>query len=521
MSTPTTEQLTEQTHVDAVVVGGGISGIAAAVRLRREAGLDDVVLIEKSSGLGGTWLDNTYPGCACDIPSSLYSFEFAPNPEWSRTFAPQAEILAYVQRVADENGVTERSLLGTEVTRAQWDDDSARWLVDTTRGRFVAPILVFGVGALNEPLIPDVPGLDIFEGTQFHSARWDHDHDVTGRRVAVIGSAATAIQVVPSIQSKVEHLTYLQRTPGWVWPKPDWRTPRFERWLYRRFPVAQRAMRWTQFQFDDVMLQGYLHVRIARLLNVLGRAHLFATVRDRTLRKALTPDYDTGCKRIMISNAYYPSLTKPNVDVVPHGIREVRPNSIIAADGSEHHVDTIIWATGFHTLDPPFLSRLFGRDAKTLIETWNDNPRAYMGTSVTGFPNAYMMWGPNAGTGCNFVMIEAQLNYTVEALRAPRRASEPTASTSVPRWSTPGSRRCERCTRGPRSAREAARAGTRTRPATCTRSTAAPCVPISPAAGGRRPICSTPRSSAPRGNHSPTHVCTWPADSQDENGASE
>jgi cation diffusion facilitator CzcD-associated flavoprotein CzcO len=421
MSTQITDRHTGRRQLDAIVVGGGISGIAAMVRLRREVGLEDVVLIEKSDGLGGTWNDNTYPGCACDIPSSLYSFEFAPNPEWSRTFAPQGEILDYVRRVADEHGVTERSLLDTEVTRAEWDETSQFWLVDTTNGQFAAPILVFGVGALNDPLIPDVPGLDTFEGTQFHSARWNHEHDLTDRRVAVVGSAATAIQVVPSIQPKVAHLTYLQRTPGWVWPKPDWRTPSLERWFYRRFPVTQRLMRWAQFQFDDVLLHAYLRVRIARVLNLLGRAHLLATVRDRALRKILTPTYDTGCKRIMISNSYYPALCKPNVDVVPHGIREVRPHSIVAADGSEHEVETIIWATGFHAVDPPFLGRLVDGDGRNLLETWHNNPRAYMGTSAAGFPNAFMMWGPNAGTGCNFVMVEAQLNYTVETLRTRRQ----------------------------------------------------------------------------------------------------
>ena len=421
MSARVVDRETERRQLDAIVVGGGISGIAAMVRLRREVGLKNVLLIEKSNGLGGTWHDNTYPGCACDIPSSLYSFEFAPNPDWSRTFAPQSEILAYVQRVANEHGVTERSLLGTEVTRAEWDQAGQCWLVDTTNGQFTAPVLVFGVGALNEPLIPDVPGVDSFAGTQFHSARWNHDHDLTGRRVAVIGSAATAIQVVPTIQHRVANLTYLQRTPGWVWPKPDWRTPRLERWLYRRFPSTQRFMRWGQFQFDDVLLRAYLNVRIARILNLIGRAHLRATVRDGKLRKALTPDYDTGCKRIMISNDYYPALCKPNVDVVPHGIREVLPHSIVAADGSEHEVDTIIWATGFRTVDPPFLGRLIGRDGRSLLESWKDNPRAYMGTSAAGFPNAFMMWGPNAGTGCNFVMVEAQLNYTVEALRTKQK----------------------------------------------------------------------------------------------------
>jgi cyclohexanone monooxygenase len=409
--------------VDAVVVGGGISGIAASVRLRAEAGLRDVVLIEKSVALGGTWNDNSYPGCACDIPSSLYSFEFAPNPDWTRTFAPQPEILAYVRRTADEHGVTERTLFGTEVTRAAWDEPTQRWLIDTSTGAaFETPILVFGVGALSEPLIPDVPGIESFAGTRFHSARWDHDQDLTGRRVAMIGSAATAIQALPAIQPHVGHLIYLQRTPGWVWPKPDWHTPRLERRLYRRFPVAQRLLRLLQFGFAEFLLAVFLDARKARLMNLIGRLHLFATVRDRRLRRILTPDFDTGCKRIMIANTYYPAVTRPNVHVVPHGLREVRPHSIVAEDGSEHEVDTIIWATGFHTYDPPFLARVFGRDGRNLAEVWGDNPKAYMGASASGFPNAFMIWGPNSGTGCNFVMVQAQLDYTVRVINGMRRA---------------------------------------------------------------------------------------------------
>ncbi len=436
-------------EVQAIVLGGGISGIAASIRLRRDAGLSDVLLIEKSHQLGGTWNYNTYPGCACDIPSSLYSFEFAPNPEWSRVFAPQPEILEYVKRVADEFGVTERTMFNTEVTGARWEEQTQRWLVDTTRGGFCTPIFVFGVGALNEPATPDVPGVDTFIGVQFHSARWNHDHDLTGERVAVVGSGASAIQLVPQIQPKVKHLTYLQRTAGWVWPKPNWHTTRAERALYRRFPAAQRALRAGQFLFADTLINIYLRVRIARLLNIIGRAHLLFQVRDRTLRRVLTPTHDTGCKRIMIANDYYPSLVKDNVDVVPHGLREVRPHSIVSADGTEHEVDTIIWATGFHAVDPPFIANLVGRDGRTLLENWNDNPRAYMGASISGFPNAFMMWGPNSGTGCNFVMVEAQLNYIIESVRALREtgaASLDVRPEVVDSWKTEMNRAMSRST---------------------------------------------------------------------------
>lgn len=412
----------QRREVDAVVLGGGISGIAAVIRLRKEAGLTDVVLIERAQQLGGTWYFNTYPGAACDIPSSLYSFEFAPNPNWSRVFAKQGEILDYIQDVASRFGVYDRAMLGTEVTQARWDESSQRWLVDTTAGGFSTPIFVFGVGALNEPLIPEVPGIENFEGTQFHSARWNHDHDLTGERVAVVGSGASSIQLVPAIQPRVKKLVYLQRTAGWVWPKPDWRTTKLERTIYRRFPVTQRLLRAGQFLFADSLIRAYLDVRIARLLNVIGRLHLLAVVRDRNLRRILTPTHDTGCKRIMIANDYLPAVVKGNVEVIPHGLREVRAHSIVTADGNEHEVDTIIWSTGFHAVDPPFIDHLYGRDGRSLAEIWHGNPRAYMGASMNGFPNAFMMWGPNSGTGCNFVMVEAQLNYVIEAIKAMRHA---------------------------------------------------------------------------------------------------
>jgi cation diffusion facilitator CzcD-associated flavoprotein CzcO len=409
-------------HVGAIILGGGISGIAAAVRLPRDGGVDDVLVIEQSDGLGGTWHHNTYPGCACDIPSALYSFEFAANPEWSRVFAHQPEIRDYVQRVAAEHGVPGRTLLNTAVLEARWNDAAQCWEIDTTQGRFTTPIFVFAAGGLHEPATPDVPGVESFTGTVFHSARWRHDHDLTGRRVAVIGTGASAVQFVPRIQPEVEQLTLLQRTPGWVWPKPDWRTTRLERSLYRRVPAAQRALRRLQFEFGDLLVRTYLRVELARILNLIGRAHLLFTVRDGALRRDLTPSYTLGCKRVMLDNYYLRSLTRPNVRVVPHGLREVRPTSVVADDGSEHEVDTIIWATGFQATEPPFAKRLFGRDGRSLSEFWGANPRAYMGASISGFPNAYMMWGPNVGTGSNTIMIESQLNYITRAIRLMRES---------------------------------------------------------------------------------------------------
>jgi cation diffusion facilitator CzcD-associated flavoprotein CzcO len=404
-------------EVGALVLGGGICGIGAAIRLPREAGVQDLVVVEKSDRLGGTWWHNTYPGCACDIPSAQYSFEFAPNPGWSRVFAHQPEILGYVERVAEDYGVPERTLFNTEVLGAAWNATRQRWIIDTTRGRFVTPIFVFAPGGLHEPNIPAIPGIDEFHGVTFHTSRWNHEHDLTGRRVAVVGSGASAVQLVGQIQPKVAHLTLLQRTPGWVWPKLDWRTTRLEKALYHRYPSAQRAVRRGQVEFGDMLLRMYGRVELARLLNSVGRAHLRVRVKDPELRATLTPDYVLGCKRVMVDNYYYRAVVKPNVTVVPHGLREVRSTSIVAASGSEHEVDTIIWATGFHNSDHPFAKRLVGRDGHTLAEAWGKNPRAYMGASTTGFPNAFMLFGPNAGTANCFLMLEAQLNYVTRTIR--------------------------------------------------------------------------------------------------------
>jgi len=430
-------QQSERRHVEAVVLGGGASGIGAVIRLRRDAGIEDVVLLEKSDELGGTWHHNRYPGCACDIPSCAYSFEFAPNPDWSRTFAPQPEIEAYLQRVAAEHDVYRHAILGAEVTAARWDEDDQRWLIDSTKGSFSTPIFIFGVGALHEPSVPDVPGIERFAGEQFHSAEWDDRADLRGKRVALIGSGASAVQILPHVRRDAASVVYLQRTPGWVWPKPDWRSSRLERWLYRHVPLTQRILRRCQFEFADLLLLAYLDTRIARLLNVIGRLHILATVRGRAARRAVTPRYALGCKRVMLSNSYYPALSEPDVTLVPHGLREVRPHAIVAADGSEHEVDAIIWATGFKALDPPFLDRMVGRRGRTLADTWQGHPSAYMGASTPGFPNAFQIWGPNAGTANHFTMLEAQLNYALSAIELLRReglASVDVRSEVVAAW---------------------------------------------------------------------------------------
>jgi cyclohexanone monooxygenase len=405
--------------VDVAVIGGGISGIGAAIAIRA-AGLGEVLVLERAGELGGTWRDNTYPGCACDIPSVIYSYPFAPNPGWTRVFARREEIQEYVLRTAREHDVPACTSLDTEVHDATWDTDAQRWRLDTSTGPVTARAVVLAAGPLHEPVMPDVPGLDRFRGTAFHSARWRHDHDLRGRRVAVIGTGASAAQFVPRIQRDAAHVTVFQRTPPWVMPKMDWRIGRLQRAAVRRWPALQRFARQVVWTGLDAMILTTHHARLAALVAPVAKWNIRRAIRDPALRRALTPDYTVGCKRVLISNDYYPALAQPNVALVPHAVREVREHSVIDSTGVEHEVDTIIFGTGFHVTDLPIADRVRGRDGRSLAEIWDGSPRAYKGTTISGFPNAFMLFGPNIGTASAFVMLDAQLTYVISALRTMR-----------------------------------------------------------------------------------------------------
>ncbi|MFI5472120.1 flavin-containing monooxygenase [Streptomyces cacaoi] len=426
MSRPdgTTATVTRETHeVEALIIGSGLSGIGAAVKLR-EAGLRDVVLIEKADELGGTWRDNTYPGCTCDVPSALYSYSFAPNPGWTRAFAAQPEIRAYLHRTATAYGITPLIRFGTEVVRAQWHAAETRWHVETSRDRYSARFLISAAGPWHEPLIPEIPGLADFSGEVFHSSRWRHDHELAGARVAVVGSGASAVQFVPAIQSRVARLDLFQRTAQWVLPKPDHHVPGAERRLMRRFPAAQRALRSAEYAAMETLGLGFRHPAILRAVQKVGTLHLKATVKDPRLRRALTPDYTLGCKRLLLSNTYYPALTRPNVTVHATAVEAVRGNRVVGADGTGADVDTIILGTGFHILDMPIAQRVFDADGVRLDEHWKGSPDAYLGTTVSGFPNAFILLGPHLGTGHSsaFMVLEAQLEYLAGAVRHFRSA---------------------------------------------------------------------------------------------------
>lgn len=401
------------------IIGSGISGLGVAMALAK-AGIEDVVLLEKESALGGTWRDNSYPGCACDVPTQLYSFAFAPKSDWSRAYAGQEEIRAYVEETATRLGVAEKVRTNTEVQRARWDEEEQEWELSTSMGTLRAQILVSATGPWNEPVIPELPGMESFTGHMFHSARWDHDHALDGRRVAVIGTGASAVQFVPEIQPRVARLHVFQRTAHWVLPKPDRAITAFEVRLLRRVPALRRALRVALYYAFELVGVGTRHVGAMRQVEHLGASHLRRSVKDVELRRALTPSYTLGCKRMLMSNDWYPALEARNVELVSMPVKEIRERSVVAADGSEREVDTIIFGTGFRMTDLPIARRTIGREGRSLADVWSGSPRAYLGTTIAGFPNFFMMLGPNCGNGHGsaFTLVEAQARYVVDAVRA-------------------------------------------------------------------------------------------------------
>jgi cation diffusion facilitator CzcD-associated flavoprotein CzcO len=407
------------------VIGAGFGGLGTAIRLK-QAGIHDFAVLERADDLGGTWRDNSYPGCACDVPSHLYSFSFAPNPDWSRAFSSQPEIQAYLQRCADQFGIRQHLYFSAAVNEARWDDTIKRWHISTARGELTAQILVAAQGPLSDPALPAITGLSTFQGTTFHSATWRHDYDLTGKRVAVVGTGASAIQFVPHVQQRAEQLTVFQRTAPWVMPRRDHAIGEWKKALYRRAPLAQRVARAGIYWPREMLIPALTgNDRMLDFIEGLGRKYLASQVPDRALREKLTPNFRMGCKRILLSNDYYPALSQPNVDLVTEAIVEVVPEGIVTSGpGGErtiHPVDAIIFGTGFHVTDVPIAAKIVGGDGRTLREHWDASGMAALhGATVAGFPNLFLLVGPNTGLGHNSIifMIESQLQYLLGTLRA-------------------------------------------------------------------------------------------------------
>jgi cation diffusion facilitator CzcD-associated flavoprotein CzcO len=418
-----TDQI-EVPHVRVAVIGAGFSGVAAGVALKDE-GIEDFVILERAGDVGGVWRDNTYPGVACDIPSQLYSYRDAPNSQWEHTFARGGQIHDYIRGVVAGRELDAHMRFGQELVDASWDDDRQCWSISTTDLELRADVLVDAAGPLTEPQIPDIPGLDTFDGTIFHSARWNHEHDLAGERVAVVGTGASSIQFVPEIQPDVGRLTVFQRTPGWVIPRFDRAVGALERRVRRLLPGSSRVQRALQFLCRDG-----LHYRLIRrnrafqaVMQVVARLHLRRQVPDPELRAKLTPDFEIACKRVLVANGWYRALAQPNVDLIASGVREVRGRTLIASDGSECEVDTIILGTGFEVLPPPITERVRGRDERSLADVWRESLRHYRAVEIAGFPNYFRLSGVGCGLGHGSLIfqIESQTAYLRDALRTMSR----------------------------------------------------------------------------------------------------
>jgi len=410
-------------HHDIAIVGSGFAGLGMAIELRRN-GVEDFVVLERASSVGGTWRDNHYPGCCCDVPTPLYSFSFAPNPDWSHLYARNDEIRAYIEDCTDRFGVRPHMRFGADVTGAQWDQERSRWMVEIGgEPALTARVLIGGFGGLNRPSFPDIEGLESFKGQLFHSAQWDHSVDLDGKRVAVIGTGASAIQLVPRVARRASNVAVFQRTAPWIMPKFDRAIGRWEKRLYRRFPAAQRAVRGLIFAITESV--GFPITRRPRMLaglEAVARAQLRRQVPDPELRRKLTPAYRLGCKRILVSNDYLPALSRDNVDVVTDPIARVTATGVVTAEGVEHPADVLVCSTGF-AIEEVFSSlNMHGRDGLSLTEAWAGGIEAHRGTTVAGFPNLALLSGPNTGTGSTsqVYMIEAQIHYALEALRTMR-----------------------------------------------------------------------------------------------------
>jgi cation diffusion facilitator CzcD-associated flavoprotein CzcO len=416
-----------------VIVGTGFSGLAAAVELRK-LGIEDFVLLERGESLGGTWRDNVYPGCACDVPSHLYSFSFAPKHDWTRSFAPQPEIRAYLERVADDFDLRRHMRFGMEVVSAAWDDTAARWTIRTRSGEELrAKTLVMGTGALSNPDVPSIPGMERFTGPSFHSARWNASADLAGKRVAVIGTGASAIQIVPAIQPRVAKLVVLQRTAPWVLPRLDRPYLGIEKWAMRWIPGVRALYRYTIYwQLESGVFAFVSQPALMKLVEWIGRLNIRIGIRDPALREKLRPPFKPGCKRLLLSDDYYPALAKPNVEVVTDPIAEIRERSIALSSGREIEVDAIVFGTGFKVHDYLGGIEVTGHAGKSLSELYGaTGAQAWLGTMIVGFPNLFIMMGPNTGLGHNsmIVMIEGQAHLAAQAFRLLRdgaaRAVEP------------------------------------------------------------------------------------------------
>jgi cation diffusion facilitator CzcD-associated flavoprotein CzcO len=414
--------------VDVAIVGAGFAGLGAAIQLLR-SGRTNFVVFERAAEVGGTWRDNTYPGCACDVPSHLYSFSFAPNPRWSRTYSPQPEIQQYIKKTVEQFGLRSHIRFNTEIIRTEFQEEHGCWqLTDRAGQTTTARVVIGAIGPLNRPSIPRLPGIDTFAGRAFHSSNWDHTVDLTGKRVAVIGTGASAIQIVPELAKIAGQLSVYQRTAPYVVPRMDEPIGLATQRLFGQVPALQQLNRAWIYWFNELKGLGFIgNKTVARLAADEARKHREASINDPDLLRKVTPNYQLGCKRVLVSDEYYPALTRPNVSLTTDPIQAVTPTGIVTADGTEHPTDVIVYGTGFVAADIISDLTITGLDGRNLFENWLESgAEAYKGITVSGFPGLLFLVGPNTGLGHNSIihMIESQVNYALDYLRLLDRAGE-------------------------------------------------------------------------------------------------
>lgn len=406
---------------DVLIVGAGFAGLGSAIRLQ-QSGVRDILILERGSEVGGTWRDNQYPGAACDIPSNLYSYSFAQNPQWSRGFSGAAEIMGYVHHLVARFDLHRLIEFNRNVTSMSFDEDSGLWTVSTEQGEPLrARNVVMGQGPLSNASFPNISGIEDYKGKKIHSARWDHDYDFRGKRVAVVGTGASAIQIVPELVKQAATVKVFQRTPAWVMPRPDYASPEWSKSLFSKFPLSQTAFRELLYWVHESMAVGVVWTTpVTRLFERLGRAYLKSQVKDAWLRRQLTPEYRLGCKRILVSNDWYSSLQKDNCELITWPIANLAADGIRTVEGIEHQVDCIVFATGFEVSKSGAPFPVTGLNDRSLDDEWSRGAKAYKSVSVSGYPNLYMTFGPNSGPGHNsaLVYMEAQIDYIVKGVKA-------------------------------------------------------------------------------------------------------
>ncbi len=423
-SQPDVKTVPLRTHTEVAILGAGFAGLCMAIRLRQQ-GHRELVIFEQADSLGGTWRDNTYPGCGCDVPSDLYSFSFERNPDWSRTFATQQEILDYLRQVAEKHQVEASIKFDTKIVSLRWNDSHQHWQLTAADGRqFTATVVISGMGGLHIPAVPELPGQDAFAGTSFHTAQWRHDVDLTGKRVAIIGTGASAVQIIPEIAGRVERLTVFQRTPPWVLPRNNRPTTPWNRWVKRYVPGMQWARRLALYWKAEPIAIGFtLKPKAMGSSQKWALQFLQSQVADPLLRDQLTPRYSMGCKRVLLSDDYYAALTRPNVELVTRRVARVAPEGVVTGNGQHWPADAVIYATGFKPFNPTHQVDIIGREGRLLAADWADGPEAFKGVAVSGYPNFFMLMGPNSGLGHSSIllMIEAQVGYISKCLKWLRR----------------------------------------------------------------------------------------------------